>query len=171
MRFGKLVFPVLFLAALASCGYRLAARKGDAGAGQTIAVRTFANNTSRYRIEQRMSDALRKELARTTHYKVTSGDSGDVVVTGEVLDYAASPTVVDERGRASQYTIAVRIKVLVTETATGKALLKNDAMTFRETFQLSQSAGDFVPEDPAAVSRLAMRFATEIVAAVVHRQS
>jgi hypothetical protein len=44
-------------------------------------------------------------------------------------------------------------------------------MTYRETFQLSQGAIDFVPEDPAAVSRLASRFASEIVAAVVHRQS
>ena len=171
MPFPKLVFSALLFAALASCGYRLAARKGDAGAGQTIAVQTFTNLTNRYRIEQGVSDAIRKELARTTRYKVSSGDSGDIVVSGEVLGYGVSATVVDERGRASQYTISVLLKVLVTETASGKALYRNDAMTFRETFQLSQSSTDFVPEDPAAVSRLATRFASEIVAAIVHRQS
>src|SRR4026208_2147864 len=135
MRFRKLVFPALLVAALASCGYRLASRKGDAGTGQTMAVRTFTNLTTRYRVEQSMSEAIRKELARTTHYKVIPGDAGDIVVTGEVVAYSASPTVVDEAGRASQYVIAVVLKVLVTETATGKALLRNDSMTFRETFQ------------------------------------
>ena len=64
MKFGKLVFPVLLVALLAGCGYRLAAKKGDVGAGQSIAVPTFANNTSNYRIEQSMSEAIRKEFAR-----------------------------------------------------------------------------------------------------------
>ncbi len=124
MRFRKLVFLALLVALLTGCGYRLAARKGDAGAGQTIAVPTFANSTSNYRIEQRMSEAIRKEFARNTHYKVTSGDTGDLVLRGEVLGYSTTPTVLDERGRAAQYAVSLILKVSVTETATGKALFR-----------------------------------------------
>jgi hypothetical protein len=153
---------------LAGCGYRLAARKGDVGSGKTIAVPTFVNATANYRIEQHMSEAVRKELARTTHYSVTSTDAGDVLVRGEVLSYSTSPTVFDDRGRAAQYAIAVSLKVVVTETATGKTLLQNDAMAFRENFQISQNAGEFVPEDPAALERLAARFASAVVASLVH---
>jgi outer membrane lipopolysaccharide assembly protein LptE/RlpB len=170
MRFGKLVLPVLLLAVLSGCGYRLAARKGDVGAGQTIAVPTFANGTTSYRIEQRMSEAIRKEFARSTHYKVTSAQTGDLVLKGEVLDYNTGPTVVEESGRAAQYAVTVILRVSVTETATGKALFQNSSMVFRETFQLSQNAGDFVPEDPAALERLAGRFASAVVANLVHRQ-
>ena len=169
MKFGKLVFTAVLVALLAGCGYRLAARKGDAGAGQYIAVPTFANSTSNYRIEQSISEAIRKELARNTHYKVTSGDTGDLVLRGEVLGYGTTPTVLDEGGRAAQYAVSIVLKVLVTETATGKHLFQNDAMVFRETFQLSRAAGDFVPEDPAALQRLATQFASSLTANLVHR--
>jgi len=170
MRFVKLILPLMILAVFAGCGYRLAARKGDVGGGQTISVPTFANSTVSYRIEQRMSEAVRKELARTTHYKVTSGSTGDVVVRGEVVSYGTNPTVFDDAGRASQYAVSVAMKVLVTETSTGKVLLQNDSMPFRDSFQLSQNPSDFVLEDPAALDRLAERFASVIVAAIVHRQ-
>jgi outer membrane lipopolysaccharide assembly protein LptE/RlpB len=169
MRLEKLALVILVSAALAGCGYRLAARKGDVGGGQTIAVPTFVNNTTSYRLEQRMSEAVRKELARTTHYKVSSTDTGDVVLRGEVLDYSTTPTVLDESGRASQYLVSVLMKVSVTERATGKMLFQNNSMTLRDTFQLSPNAGDFVPEDPAAVERLGNRFAEAVVTALVRR--
>lgn len=170
MRSGKLVF-VLLLAMLAGCGYRLAARKGDVGAGRTLAVPTFVNSTNSYRLEQRVSEAVRREFARTTHYKVTSADSGDLVMKGEVVGYGTSPTVFDDRGRAAQYAVSVTLKILVTEPSTGKTLFQNDGMTFRDNFQLSQAAGDFVPEDPAAVNRIAERLASAVVAALVNTPS
>jgi outer membrane lipopolysaccharide assembly protein LptE/RlpB len=170
MRFGKLVLPLMMLTFLAGCGYRLAARKGDVGNGQTIAVPTFINSTLTYRIEQRMSEAVRKELARRTHYKVTSEPTGDVVLRGEVLGYNTAPTVFDQSGRAAQYAVGLSLKVSITESATGKVLFENNSMNLRETFQLSTNATDFVPEDPAALDRLAASFASSVAASLVHRQ-
>ena len=171
MHFQRLAVSALFITTLAACGYRLAARKGDVGAGQTIAVPTFGNTTNSYRIEQGVSEAIRRELARNTHYKVTSLDSGDVVVKGEVVSYSISPTVFDERGRATQYVLALQLKLLVTESSTGKELFRHDGLALRDTFQLSQVAAEFVPEEPAALNRMAERFASMIVAALVHRPS
>jgi hypothetical protein len=167
VRFAKTVF-ILLLTLTSGCGYRLAARKGDIGSGRSLAVPTFGNLTNTYRVEQRVSEALRQELARTTHYKVNSADNGDVVIRGDVVSYGIGPTVFDERGRAAQYSVSVILKVIVTEPSTGKTLFRNDSMTFRDSFQLSQTAGDFVPEDPAALNRIAERFASAIVAALVH---
>ena len=45
-----------------------------------------------------------------------------------------------------------------------QGLFQNDSMVLPGTFQLSQNAGDFVPEDPAALERLATRFASSVVA-------
>lgn len=169
MRIRKLVLLLLLFAAMAGCGYHLAERKGDSGKGQTIAVPTFANKTTNYRIEQRLSESVRKEFARNTHYRVTSAESGDLLLRGEVADYSTGPTVLEESGRAAQYAVTVVLKYSVTETATGKVLLQNNSMILRETFQLSQNPGDFVPEDPAALERLAGRFASAVVANLVHR--
>ena len=170
MRFGKLA--LIFAFALSSgCGYRLAARKGDVGAGRTLAIPTFGNLTNTYRIEQRVSEAFRQEFARTTHYKVTSAEKGDVLIKGEVSGYGQSPTVFDERGRAAQYAVSLQLKIIITETATGKTLFRNDGMILRDNFQISQNASDFVPEDPAALARMAERFASAVTAALVHSPS
>jgi hypothetical protein len=168
MRSGKLVLLLLLL--LPSCGYRLAARKGGSGEGRTIAVPTFANRTTGYRIEQKISEAIRKELVRKTRYHVTTENAGDVVVAGEVLGYSnTSPTVFNEQARASQYAIAVTLKIVVTDTSSGKVLFRNDAWDYRDSFQLSSNAADFVPEDPAAVARLADRVAASLVASLMHQ--
>jgi len=169
MRLRILVLSLLAVT-LSGCGYRLASRKGDVGKGQTIAVPTFLNSTYTYRIEQRMTESVRKELARRTHYKVTSADTGDVVLRGEVLSYNTSPTVFDPSGRAAQYAVGLNMRVSIKESATGKVLFENGSLGMRETFQLSENAGDFVPEDPAAVDRLAASFASAVVASLVHRQ-
>jgi len=156
---------------LTGCGYRLAGTKTNNGAGRTIAVPTFINKTTGYRIEQRITEAVRKELARRTRYTVTSESGGDVLVSGEVVGYNnTSPTVFNDQGRASQYAIAVELKILVKDVATGAELFRNDSMTFRDSFQLSQTQADFVLEDPAAMDRLASRFASSFVASLLHRQ-
>src|SRR5688572_3515342 len=126
-----LILLMSSLLLLGGCGYRLAARRGDAGAGQTIAVPTFGNRTNAYRIEQRMSEALRRELARSTRYTVTAASRGDVLISGEVLDYSANPVVFAE-GRASQYAVSFGVRVLVTESQSGAVIFQSDRVEYRE---------------------------------------
>jgi hypothetical protein len=88
-------------------------------------------------------------------------------MAGEVLNYAASPVIFNQ-GRASAYTMLVDLKIRLTDSKTGKVIFQNDRWTFREVFELSQNSGDFVPEDPAALDRLARRFASSLVASIMH---
>lgn len=133
----------------------------------TIAVPAFVNRTTTYRIEQRITDAVRQELIKRTRYKVVSEETGDVVMAGEVLSFIAVPIIFNEQGRGSSYSILVDMSVRLTETSTGKVLFQNDRWTFREVFELAQNSSDFVPEDTPAVERLARRFASTLVASVL----
>ena len=162
---------MILLLALAceGCGYRLAARRGDTGAGSTMSIPTFVNHTDVYRIEQRVSEVLRKEMARSTRFRITPERSGDVIVAGEVLDYGSTPVVVNDQGRSTQYSIEFGFKVVVTDARSGQVLLQNDRLPIREVFQLAQSPGDFVPEDSAAWNRVAEKLASSVVASLVHR--
>ena len=126
------------------------------------------NRTTTYRIEQRVTEAVRQELIRRTHYKVVPDVAGDFVMAGEVLNYAAVPVIFNQQGRGSAYTMLVDLNVRLTETQTGKVVFQNNRWTFREVFELSQSSADFVPEDSAALDRLARRFASSLVASVMH---
>jgi len=150
------------------CGYRLANKNMNAGKGQTIAVPTFTNTTSTYRIEQRLTEAVRQELIRRTQFSVVPDNQGDVVMAGEVLSYIAIPVIFNRQGRGSAYTMVVDMNVRVTETKTGKVLFRNDRFSFRDVYELAQSSSEFVPEDPAALDRLARRFASSLVASVMH---
>jgi hypothetical protein len=153
---------------LAGCGYRLANKNLGGGLGQTIAVPTFANRTTTYRIEQRLSEAVRQELVRRTRFKVVPEDNGDFVMAAEVLSYTAVPVIFNQQGRGSAYSMLVVWKIRLTDSKTGKVLFQNDRWTFREVFELAQNSAEFVPEDTAALERLARRFASSLVATVMH---
>ena len=155
---------------LSGCGYRLANRNLGGGQGQTIAVPTFTNKTTTYRIEQRLAEAVRLELQRRTRFRVVPEDQGDVVMTGEVLSYTAVPVIFNQQqqGRGSAYSMLVDLSIRLTDAKTGKVLFQNDRWTFREVFELAQNSAEFVPEDTAAQERLARRFAASLVATVMH---
>jgi hypothetical protein len=164
----KLVLVIYFgLVFLSGCGYRLA-NKNLGGEGQSIAVPTFTNSTTTYRIEQRVTEAVRQEFIRRTRFKVVPDSSGDLLLSGDVLSYAAVPVIFNQQGRGSAYTVLVDLNVRLTETKTGKVVFQTDRWTFREVFELSQSSAEFVPEDTAALDRLARRLASSLVASVMY---
>jgi hypothetical protein len=161
-------FIVLLCLFLPGCGYRLANKNLNGGQGQTIAVPAFINKTTTYRIEQRITEAVRQELSRRTRYRVVTDDTGDVVMSGEVLAYLAVPVIFNQSGRGYAYSMLVDLKVRIAETKTGKVLFQNDRFTFREVFELSTSSAEFVPEDSSALERLSRRFASSLVGTLIH---
>jgi outer membrane lipopolysaccharide assembly protein LptE/RlpB len=162
----KLVLALFLL--VTGCGYRLANKNLGGGAGQTIAVPTFTNLTTTYRIEQRLTEAVRQELIRRTRFRVVSESAGDVLMSGDVLSYTAVPVIFNQQGRGSAYTMLIDLNVRLTDTKTGKILFQNNRWTFREVFELAQNSAEFVPEDTAALERLARRFASSLVASVMY---
>jgi hypothetical protein len=166
MRFRKLVLLLLIVVS-GGCGYKLATKRANAGEGRTIAVPTFTNSTTTYRVEQRLSESLRRELIQRTRYKVVSGSSGDIIVSGEVLRYGAAASTINS-GRASSYIISVEVKIVVTDTRSGEILYQNPDMRFQENFEMAPNSTEFVPEEPAAVDRVAGTFAASLVAALIN---
>ena len=156
------------LTAVSGCGYRLASKKLNNGNGQTLAIPAFTNRTTTYRLEQRLTEAVRREFIRRTRFKVVPGETGDVVVAGEVLSFNAIPIIFNQEGRGSAYSILVDLNVRLTDSKTGAALFQNERWTFRDVFELAQNSAEFVPEDTAAIDRLARRFASSLVASVLH---
>jgi Lipopolysaccharide-assembly len=162
-----LAFLVVLSVFTSSCAYRLAGKRLNNGVGMTIAVPTFTNRTTTYRIEQRITNAVREEFIKRTRYTVVPEESGDVVIAGEILSFIAVPVIFNDQGRGSSYSLLVDMSVRLTESSTGKVLFQNDRWTFREVFELAQNSSDFVPEDTPAVQRLARRFASTLVASVL----
>ncbi len=88
------------------------------------------------------------------------------MLAGEVLGVTSIPIIFTDQGRGTAYTVAVDVSVRVTDTANGRILFQNDRWTFSEVFELSNNSEEFVPEDSAAIERLARQFASSLVASL-----
>jgi outer membrane lipopolysaccharide assembly protein LptE/RlpB len=145
---------------LCGCGYRLQGSAGSTGDGRTLAIPVFLNESSTFRVEQRLTEAVRRELIRSTRFRVVPDEGGDVVLAGRVLDVTTAPTVFTDQGRAIVYTVAVVLNVRLTDSSNGAVLFEDPRVAFRESFEVSNDSAQFVPEDPAAMERLARQFAS-----------
>ncbi len=159
-----MVFLLLLQLAAAGCGYRLAGGAIEVGEGRTLAVPMFDNLTSGFRIEQRLTAAVRRELVDRTRFRVVPDPAGDVVLDGQVLGVTAIPVILTDDGRGTGYTVTVDVGVRMIDNADGAVVFENPRWTFREFFELSDDAEGFVPEDSAAMERLSRRVAESLVA-------
>ena len=169
MRAVKFHCELLFLSLLllhAGCGYRLARGGTDSGAGQTLAVPVFGNLTTDFKIEQRLTEAVRRELIQRTRYQVTPSSQGDVILEGQVLSVTSIPIIFTDQGRGTAYSVAVDVGVRFTNSDDGRVLFETERWTFSEVFEVSRNSVEFIPEDTAAIDRLARRFAVSLVASL-----
>jgi len=154
----------------AGCGYHVAGRAANLPSEwKTIAVPAFKNDTTQYRIEQRFTQAVVRELLERTKYKVIQDeDAADAVLHGEVLTIETSPVLFDATtGQVTTMLVTVHSKVSLTGRADQKVVYKNDDMVFRQEYQISGDVKTFFEEQNPALQRMAHDFASEVVANIV----
>ncbi len=153
-----------------ACGYRVAGRGSQLPAGwKTIAVPALQNKTTRYRLEQRLTEALVRELITRTAYRVIQDEAAaDATLTGEVFAVEASPVLFDAAtGRATTMVVTVRVKVRLADRATRKVHFQNDDFVFRQQYEVSGDINSFFEEQEPALGRLARDFAARLVSALL----
>jgi outer membrane lipopolysaccharide assembly protein LptE/RlpB len=167
---------------LSACGYHVGGTASRLPPGlKVIAVPALENRTNRYRVEQRMTEAVVREfLARTKYHIVSTEDSADAVLHGEITSLESSPVVFDttanpstnpnvstSTARATTMLVSVRLKVQLEERETKKILYQNDNYLFREAYEISTDPATFFDEQGPALDRMARDFASRLVADVV----
>ena len=172
---------VLFLSA---CGYHVGGTSSQLPPGlKVIAVPALKNDTTRYRIEQRMTEAVVHEfIARTKYRIVSSEDSADAVLRGEITSFEAIPAVFDTTptstsptvptantatARATTMLVSVHMKVSLEERETKKVLYKKDDYLFREPYEISTDPAKFFDEQGPALERMSREFAARLVSDVL----
>jgi len=168
---------------LSACGYHVGGTASQLPPGlKVIAVPVLENRTSRYRVEQRMTDAVVHEfLARTNYRIVSNSDSADAVLHGEITSFEASPVLFDTTtaansttpnvntpiARATAMLVTVRMKVWLEQRDTKKILYRNDNYLFREPYEVSTDPATFFDEQGPALGRMAQDFASRLVADIL----
>jgi outer membrane lipopolysaccharide assembly protein LptE/RlpB len=158
------------LLASTGCGYHTAGRGVTLPDNvKTIAVPSFVNDTQTYKIEQRLTGAVVRELVMRTHYHILNqtDEMADATLRGEVLSSTATPLTYDSQtGRAASVLVTVSMKVSLTDKS-GKVLYRNPAYLFREQYQVSRELTSFFEEDSPALQRLSQDFARTLVSNIL----
>lgn len=166
---GMMTLLALVMSA-AGCGYRVAGRASKLSPSvRTIAVPALENKTTRYRIEQRLTEALVKEfLSRTTYRVVPDPGQADAVLRGKIVGIESSAILFDVvTARATTLLVTVRTEVVLEERETHAVLYRNDNFLFRNQYEISTDVASFFEEQDPALDRLARDFAARLVSSIV----
>ncbi|MGO9325049.1 MAG: LPS assembly lipoprotein LptE [Terracidiphilus sp.] len=158
------------LCLLSGCGYHtLGAATHLPPEIKTLAVPVFATRAEASGTEQALTDAVIREFASRTRFRVTpnSGEDADAVLRGTILKQTTAPLTYNSATQQSSSFI-ITIVASVTLTAhDGRILYENKNYVFREQYQSTTNLPTFIQEDPAAIQRLSREFARQLVADVL----
>jgi outer membrane lipopolysaccharide assembly protein LptE/RlpB len=172
----SLLASALFSFALAAslaftgCGYHVAGHASRLpDSWQTIAVPIFTNNTTRYRIETRFTQAVIREFISRTKYRIVQDESSaDAVLKGQILSVETTPVLFNSTtGEVTTMLITVQVKVQLLDEKTLKPVYHADDMIFRGEYQISTDVASFFEESSPALDRMSRDFASKLVANVV----
>ncbi len=164
----SILLATIFFAS--GCGYHVAGHAGNLPSEwKTIAIPAFKNDTTRYRIEQRFTEAVVRQFLQRTKYRIVQnpGDA-DAVLHGEVISIETDPMLFNATtGQVSLMLVQVHTKVQLIDTKTEKVVYKNDDMVFRDQYQISSDVQSFFEEQNPAIERMSKDFAAQLVSNVV----
>ncbi len=164
------VFAFAIAMMLDVCGYKQAGKgKGLPADIKTIAIPVFQNSSLKYRVEQRFTQAVVDEvLKRARALRVTTNpDEADVVLSGDIRNFRAAGSVLDQQGRTRVWEVRIIASVSLRDQRTRKILYQNSRMTFEGEYELSDDPRSFFNEENPAVERIAKDFAQSLISTIL----
>jgi hypothetical protein len=156
--------------AAGGCGYHVAGHAAQLPSEwKVIAVPAFTNNTTRYRIEQRFTQAVIREfITRTKYHVVQDPLSADAVLHGEVISIETDPLQFEATtGEVTTMLVIVHVKVQLVDNKTLKPVYQNDDMVFRNEYQISSNVNTFFEEEDPALDRMSRDLASRLVSDIL----
>lgn len=138
---------------------------------KVIAIPALKNKTSNYRVEQRFTQALVREMISRTKYRVVPEEKdADAVLEGEISYLQTTPVLFDPvTTRATMMLVSVSLRVRLIDRASGKVVYQNLKFVFRNEYEISTDIPSFFQEEGPALDRMSRDFARTLVSAVLEK--
>lgn len=157
------------------CGYALAGRGSFLPTDiRVVAIPPLVNRTTFFDVEQILTEKIRNEFIGRGKYRVVQEPTGaDAVLNAEITSITLAPVGFTTTQLASRYQFVLTMKVDFTDVRANRSLWANDALTFREEYELNaQGAGTiegatFVDQQRSSFDRIATDVARTVVTAIV----
>jgi len=162
---GLALLALALLAPCTHCGYHL---QGTGGAlpstVKVIAVLPFERQVPVLQLDQRVTEAVTRELAQRAHVRVQSSkDGADAILTGTITGYGVAPLSYDSAGRANRYQVTMSARVRLADRE-GKVLFESQGYRFSEVYERTSHPGAYISEEVVAYDVVAADFARALVA-------
>jgi len=159
-----------FLSGLLGCGYSLVGTGSSAlpPTMKTVYVPTFINDTTVVGLEQRLTDAVIRELSARGRLKpVSDRAAADAELSGRLTSCSVAPVRFDANGIAVEYQVTVTGKLVLTEKVTDKPVFSEPAYLFRQPYKVPSSASSYYDREREAVEAMARPFAQNLVTTIL----
>lgn len=168
-RLGHLLGFLVLCCLLVGCGYHTAGKAVKLPTEvRTIAIPTFTNDTSNYRIEQVLTAAVVREFTTRTNYHIVSTSmDADATLHGTVTAAQIYGLTYDPaNGRLSSARVVMYARVSLVDRS-GKMLFENPNYSFNEEYEFSLDPATFFREESPAVDRMSRDFARRLVSNIL----
>jgi outer membrane lipopolysaccharide assembly protein LptE/RlpB len=158
------------LAGIAGCGYHTVGAASHLPPDlRTLSVPVFATRTEAYRTETVMTNAVIREFATRTRFRVTpdANPDADAVLHGTILKEVVTPLTYNASTQESSSFLLTMVVSVTLNGRDGKVLYENKNYVFRQQYQSTTDLPTFLQENPAALERLSRDFARALVADVL----
>lgn len=177
---GRIRLATVALVVLASlsgsgCGYALAGRGSFLPDYiRVVGIPQLQNNSTFFQVEQVLTEKIRSEfIGRGKYAVVTDAAGADAVVTGAVTGITVQPVGFTEQQLASRYLFTLTMRLQFTDSMTAQVLWSNDALTFREEYDLTTRSStalegaSFLSQERSSFERIADDVARSVVTAIL----
>ena len=167
---------VLIAAALSSsCGYALAGRGSFLPADiKVVGVPLLENRTPYPRLDQIITEKIRTEFIDRGKYNIRTASAGaDAVLSGAITGLIFEAAGLTDQQFASRQVVTVTMRLQFTDSRNGQVLWSNEALTFREQYDLKTTANGQVDgavlleQEGPAFDRLSRDLARSVVTAIL----
>jgi outer membrane lipopolysaccharide assembly protein LptE/RlpB len=167
--FKEIFFFSLFFS-LTGCGYSLVGTGASAlpPTVKTVWVPTFINDTTVVSAEQKLTDAVLRELSARGRLKpVSDRTQADAELSGRLTSLSLSPVRFDDAGLAVEYQVTITANLSLMEKATEKVLFKEPSFVFRQPYTVPGSSKAYYDREREAIEALARPFAQSLVTTIL----
>lgn len=129
----------------------------------TVYIRMFKNQTFQYGMEERLTNAIIKELIADRRLRVVnSPEQADAILSGTILNYTRDVLAFDRDGDVEMYTLALTASFALKDSRTNEIIRQRKAVLANTTYVPKRSRIEFEREQDAR-TRLLTDLTDEIV--------
>lgn len=165
---GAVASAIVLLGLLVGCGYQLSGKNTFLPERiKVIFVAPFENRTTRPEIEQRVTEAVAKELSKRGGYRViASAEGADAILQGAITEYRRNPVAFNAQGRAVRIETVVTLQASLRDLGSSELLWSQGSLVFRQQYDVSEAEATYFDQESTALSEIAQGVASTLVSSI-----